>query len=86
MKLQDNELYTSGMASLSAAMDKIKFNGSMTPADCEKVRSDIGNARASFAYLFDGEPDSGGLLDVITNITNLLEKAVNVADGHSHLI
>lgn len=86
MSIQQNELFKSGIKNLNAAMDKIKFSGSMTFDELDIVRGHIGNARASFATLSGAQPDTNGEICAANKLTDLLEKALNAVDDSRHLI
>ncbi len=80
MNLQQNQLYQSGVANLNAAMDSIKFNGSVTPDECAKIRAHINNARSEFSTLSQVQPDHSGQFGALLKMADTLEKAVDSID------
>jgi hypothetical protein len=68
--------------SIGDAMDKIKFNGSMSFDECEKVRRQIYDAKSSLSMFADINPATREL-EFLSKSADLLEKAVNaVSDNH----
>jgi hypothetical protein len=86
MTLHQNELYRSGVQNLSAAMDAIQFNGRLTPDELENIRGHINDARSDFSSLSQVQPDNSGEFSALLQMADFLDKALNVADGHSHLV
>lgn len=85
MDIKRNELYKNGVANLSAAMDKIKFNG-LTPKDAETIRGHIWEARNSIAILSDFEPDHTGEFSSLLKMADVVEKALDVANDSTTYI
>lgn len=79
MNIQQNELFKSGMKNLSAAMDKIKFNGSLNGDECNTIRGLISEARASYSHLYETYGNNKQL-ELLNNLADTLEKAVNAVD------
>ena len=80
MSIQQNEMFQSSLKNLAAAIDKIKFNASMTAEECETIRSHIGNAKGELSILSGIEPDHDGKLLTLTKLADFMDNAMNALD------
>lgn len=68
--------------SIGAAMDKIKFNGSMSFEECEKVRRQLDDAKSSLSMFTEINPETRETV-LLSQCANLVEKALNtLSDNH----
>ena len=70
--------------SIGAVMDTIKFDGSMSVEECEKVRRQLYDAKSSLSMFANINPATREL-ELLSKSADLLEKALN-AVSDSHLI
>jgi dsDNA-specific endonuclease/ATPase MutS2 len=80
MNIQQNELFKSGIKNISAAMDKLKLDGSLSAQEYESIKDHIHMARNNISALADVNPDHNGQFSTLIETTNFLERALNAID------
>lgn len=79
------QLFSSIANNLNAAMDQLKFDGSLTFSQVESIKTNLYQAKAAISTASDVHPLSDELA-LFSGMTDVLEKALNVADTTKHLI
>jgi hypothetical protein len=86
MDIQQNELFKSGIKNISAAMDKLKLDGSLSDQEYASIKDHIHEARSHISALADVNPDHNGQFSNLMETANFLERALNAVHSPSALL
>lgn len=83
---QTNPLLKNAASKIGGAMDKIKFDDSLTYADFQKIRADVEEARNDLAMFSEINQDPTGLAVSIGRSIEFMDLALQTLDNSPNLL
>ncbi|OAI12596.1 hypothetical protein A1359_13750 [Methylomonas lenta] len=76
-----NLLLKSAASKIGGAMDKIKFNGSLSTDELQKIRTDIEEARSDLSVFSSVNQDPTGFSEALGRSIELMDRALQTLDS-----
>lgn len=83
---QTNLLLKNAASRIGGAMDRLKFDNSLSTEDFQKIRADVAEARNEVNMFNAVNQDTSGLADMLDNSIEFLERTLMTLDDTPNLI
>ncbi|MCQ8105530.1 hypothetical protein NP590_15570 [Methylomonas sp. SURF-2] len=81
-----NSLLQNAASKISSAMDRIKFDGSLTTDDFQKIRADVEEAKRDVNMFSHINQDPTGLATALERSIELIDRTLHVLDDSPNII